>query len=201
MEKKPLAEVYYGEKITLRLVCDKQVHTWKDLSKFSLNLLLGLIKTTYPQVEIKTYPPAMGTKNRLSHSGFTLIEIAVILLIVGILSFGAITAYKAYSREADAKYCLNQAYLLLEEARMRAHLWHKPYDIYISGNQITIKPLNGTGKTYDLTPCEFGNYTLHLNMLGVFELGDTPKVEITNLAAPPTVRKTIVVYPLSVFVN
>ena len=197
MEKKPQVFVYYGEKITLRFTYGNLTQTWEGLSRLSLNLLLGLIKTAYPQVEIKTYQPAIGKPNQRNHSRFTLIEALVIILIVGILTFGAVSAYMSYANRIRAENCLNRAYLLLKETQLKAHLEKKPYEITLNGSEMSIKPSGGTTTTYNLTPCEFGNYTLHLNKFGVFELNQD--VEITNLAAPPEVKKKIIVSPFGVF--
>ncbi len=59
---KPLVEVFYGEKFTVRLSYKGETQTWENLSEFAYKLLVDLIKGHYRGAEVKIYrSPAMGS--------------------------------------------------------------------------------------------------------------------------------------------
>ena len=170
MEKKPQVVVYYGEKITLCFIYGNTTQTWENLSKWSFNLLMDLIRSRYPQVEVIEHKTAMGNRNLKNHSGFTLIEALVVIAIIGILLGIGINLWHSQVAKTKTTSCLYEAYNVLKSIQIEAKTRKERYEINLSGSQITATPISGEVKTYTLRECDFNATTIGVNQFGIFEI-------------------------------
>lgn len=77
--------------------------------------------------------------------GFTLIEIVVVLIIIGVIAAGSVAAVVLTSSERILRNQSGEIEMLAKKARAAAVLHQKPYAIEFHKNSIHLLPLSQTG--------------------------------------------------------
>ncbi len=90
---------------------------------------------------LNSFAPIRGSSNT---RGFTLIEIVVVLIIIGLIAAGSVTAVVLTSSERALRSQSSEIELLAKKARAAAILHQKPYAIEFRANSINLRPLSQT---------------------------------------------------------
>jgi len=137
--------------------------------------------------------PAM-VPGKMSHSGFSLMEVLTVLVIIGILTFAGISFYTDYTNKQRAKNCLYKTFFLIKQVQTEAKVRKVPYEITFNGSQVVVKPKGEEPNIY-ITECDFNTTKIGISKFGLF---NTEGITITNKKAPEGVPKHLFISPVLV---
>jgi len=132
---------------------------------------------------------------KISHSGFSLMEVLTVLVIIGILTFAGISFYTDYTNKQRAKNCLYKTFFLIKQVQTEAKVRKVPYEITFNGSEVVIKPEGGKPDIYRMAECDFNTTKIGISKFGVF---NTEGITITNQKAPKGVPKHLFISPVLV---